>query len=392
MEKFLFLYLKTGGGHYSSAKTVAEFILQQTENIQIELIDGLAESPRWLKKLLESGYSYAQKSARWIYSLMYFLHTNKWIASLTLTLIGFFVKPYLRYQIIKHKPTKIVSYHFFLVKPIQEILKGDKLSHISFEVIVTDPFTAPPIWFNCPNVSYVVFSESAKQIAQNLGVKEENIQVMPYIFNQKFNTILAEEQRVSQKIARGFRLHKNTVLILGGGDGLKNASVLVEKLHAYEHLEIAVVCGKNQKMFDKLTELQHKLDIDNLKIYGFVDFVYELINISDVVLSKGGPASVMEVLSQKKPLILVDYIWGQEKGNVDFVVQNNLGVFTRNADTIANYLSDMNLLNNIASSLELTKIINGTQMLAKHIIGNPLEKIHTTPDKTASINLKQTPA
>ena len=50
-----------------------------------------------------------------------------------------------------------------------------------------------------------------------------------------------------------------------------------------------------------------------------------LMNIADCIISKSGPATIMESLSLRKPLILSNYVRGQELGNVLFVKLNNVG-------------------------------------------------------------------
>lgn len=59
----------------------------------------------------------------------------------------------------------------------------------------------------------------------------------------------------------------------------------------------------------------------------FIDFIYDLINISDVVVTKWWPATLMEILMMNKVPLITSYIWEQEKGNVEFVVHNSLGIY-----------------------------------------------------------------
>ncbi|KAJ0745635.1 putative monogalactosyldiacylglycerol synthase [Helianthus annuus] len=49
----------------------------------------------------------------------------------------------------------------------------------------------------------------------------------------------------------------------------------------------------------------------------------------DCIITKAGPGTIAEALIRGLPIILNDYIPGQEKGNVPYVVGNGAGVFTR---------------------------------------------------------------
>jgi UDP-N-acetylglucosamine:LPS N-acetylglucosamine transferase len=68
--KYLFLYLKTGGGHLAPAKAVAEKIKTKRRiDVEILLVDGLSESNTVVKKVIEDGYKNAINKAAWTFEL-----------------------------------------------------------------------------------------------------------------------------------------------------------------------------------------------------------------------------------------------------------------------------------------------------------------------------------
>ena len=88
--------------------------------------------------------------------------------------------------------------------------------------------------------------------------------------------------------------------------------------------EIAIVCGKDAFMKKNIERMAKRYPNKTIHVYGFIDFMFELMNISDIIVSKGGPATVLEALMLEKPLIVSQYVFGQEKGNVDFVRRERL--------------------------------------------------------------------
>ena len=163
MEKYLFLYLKTGGGHLAPAKAVAEKIkTKRRVDVEILLVDGLSESNIFVKKVIEDGYKNAINKAAWTFEFLYALHKITAVSKLTASLVSYFVKPGLEKQILETMPMKIVVFHFFLIKPVFEILKAHSLD-IPVITVVTDPFTAHPIWFLQEKQNYVVFSDILKE-------------------------------------------------------------------------------------------------------------------------------------------------------------------------------------------------------------------------------------
>jgi UDP-N-acetylglucosamine:LPS N-acetylglucosamine transferase len=98
-------------------------------------------------------------------------------------------------------------------------------------------------------------------------------------------------------------------------------------LKASLEVEIAIVCGKNKELYAGALEQQQQHP--SLKVFAFVDFVYELLNASDIVITKCGASTIMEILIMKKIPIINDYLWEQELGNMEFVRDNELGIFER---------------------------------------------------------------
>ena len=49
---------------------------------------------------------------------------------------------------------------------------------------------------------------------------------------------------------------------------------------------------------------------------------------ADVLVTKAGPGTITEAVNAGLPILLYSFVPGQEEGNVDFVVDNDLGAYT----------------------------------------------------------------
>jgi len=109
-----------------------------------------------------------------------------------------------------------------------------------------------------------------------------------------------------------------------------------------------------------------------LKIYGYVDFIYELINIADIVITKCGASTIMEILNLKKVPVVNDYIWEQEKGNVEYLISNQLGIYEPQIKNlpkaVRNLLEDVKLYSSYKENISKEKIQNGVAEVATYII------------------------
>jgi len=101
----------------------------------------------------------------------------------------------------------------------------------------------------------------------------------------------------------------------------------MEMLNIVNHygapLQLAVVCGKNEELYQKLQQVDWHIPIH---LYNFVDRMPALMKSSDIVISKAGGLIVTESLACGLPMILTEIIPGQETGNAEYVKAAQAGV------------------------------------------------------------------
>jgi processive 1,2-diacylglycerol beta-glucosyltransferase len=66
----------------------------------------------------------------------------------------------------------------------------------------------------------------------------------------------------------------------------------------------------------------HNIEV---QIFGYVTNVHELMDASDVLISKAGGLTSAEAMSKHLPMIIVDPIPGQETRNADMIVEHGAG-------------------------------------------------------------------
>ncbi len=144
---------------------------------------------------------------------------------------------------------------------------------------------------------------------------------------------------------------------------------------------MVVVCGKNLSLKKHLEELKQEHAVINLHIYGYVDFVYELLSISEVVVTKCGASTIMEILHTCKVPVIIDYIWEQEKGNMEYVVKNHFGIYEKNISKISEMIhklySDPDYYQSFAANIKNAHLSSGTAPVSEYIVQfNKLPDLH----------------
>lgn len=372
-KNYLFLYLKTGGGHLAPARSLANYIhSRHGGKAKVTLLDGFTGVSKGIKAIVEDGYRQSQAKAVWIFETLYAFNKIPLVAFLTSVLLNYYIKPHLRKQILAHKPDKIVVFHFFLIRPVMQIVK-QYMPDTPVKVVVTDPYTAHPIWFLDKRPEFIVFSDQVKQCGERKKVPSDHIKVFPFILDEKFTRPLAPLLSRAMKENLGFEPNKRLILILGGADGIpKGKKILKSFLKNSPAAEVAIVCGNNNALYNKAWKLKTKYNFDALKIYGYIDFVYELINIADVVVTKCGASTFMEVLMSGKVPVISNYIWEQEKGNKDFVCNNAMGIYEKKIDKLSVRINELiynpHIYNLYKSNIERQQLVNGTPLVSSYLV------------------------
>jgi processive 1,2-diacylglycerol beta-glucosyltransferase/1,2-diacylglycerol 3-beta-galactosyltransferase len=369
---FIFLYLKTGGGHLAPARSLSKYLNNNySDKVTSHLVDGFEKTPHLVRYIIEDGYRKLQAGAKWYYEFLYALHKVPLIARITAFIVMIFCRKYIEDVILKEKPSKIIILHFFLIQPVYYILRKHNLD-IETYTVVTDPYTAHPLWFFEREQNFIVFSSRIKEyILEKKGCR--SIQVFPFLLDEKFSSKIPEEKIPILKEQYGIPFGKKVVLILGGGDGIPHGKkILNEILKAKPDAVIIVVCGRNKRLLKSAKELQCKYGMKNFIVFGFVDFVYELLNISDIVVTKCGASTMMEILMMKKVAVVNDYIWEQEKGNIEFLISSGFGLYEPDIRSLVEKLEllikDNSFYQKFRDNINHAGLRNGTAEAAEFLI------------------------
>jgi len=371
-QKYLFVYLKTGGGHLAPARAIFNYMNRHyADAAEPRLVYGFEKTPRWVRFIIEDGYRILQYKGRWFFEFLYALNKIPIFGKLSCFSVAAYMKKYLEEVIINEKPDKILIFHFFLIQPILKILSRQKLN-IEVQTVVTDPFTPHPMWFMWGKINFIVFSEKLRQKINDRFSDDVSVS-FPFVLDEKFSQQMDAESILSTKLNLGFEGNKKLILILGGGDGIpKGKKILRELLKAKPDAQIAIVCGKNNSLLRSSAKLKEEFPPTNLKVYGYVDFIYELISISDVVITKCGASTIMEILNLQKVPVVNDYIWEQEQGNVDYLIEKKLGVYEPDIKklpaAVKNLLEDEKLYSVFRKNIGNEKIRNGIREVAEYIL------------------------
>jgi processive 1,2-diacylglycerol beta-glucosyltransferase len=168
-------------------------------------------------------------------------------------------------------------------------------------------------WIHPETDRYFVASDELKATMVDRGVDKDRITVSGIPVRRAFNTP-CDEQLVYRKY--GLQAGKKYVLVMAGAYGvLSDVGKIIEGLLNDEH-ELLLVCGRSQKLYAEM--LKAFSGKTNVKVFGFVEHIEEMMSVSSCMITKAGGITLSEAMVLKLPVIVYRPLPGQEKGNAEY--------------------------------------------------------------------------
>jgi 1,2-diacylglycerol 3-beta-galactosyltransferase len=90
----------------------------------------------------------------------------------------------------------------------------------------------------------------------------------------------------------------------------------------------------------------------------------QLMKASDLLVTKAGPGTLAEAFTVRLPVVIFDYIPGQEAGNVQYVLEHEAGAYAPTPDEIAHVVRAW-LRPDAASAATLRRVVANAAALAR---------------------------
>lgn len=254
------------------------------------------------------------------------------------------------------------------------ILEEKKLKkQILYFIVVTDPYNPISIGFDCKGADYYfVHTQIVKNYLLKKGVLENKIDVVGYPINEKFKKFIPDVS-----IFKKFEIdqYKKTVFINSGSQGsYLYFDILKKIIDSNFKCQIIFVCGKNKILFKQVSQYIQKNNLESfIKVYGFIDFIPEVLYVSDFVISKAGANTIFECLYTQTPII-VDATHGllfQEQGIKEFLELYDVGAIANNIDEMIlifkNFMNN-EILEEKKANISQLKISDGKEEIINKIL------------------------
>lgn len=327
-KKILIFSSKGGGGHASVSAALEKYLNKDYSIKVINIFEEILTSLDPIKSFSngkydgESFYNLCLRE-RMTSFLNMFTYVGAWKIRQKQDDITGLVQEYCE----KYKPDMLISVVPLINRGLLDAAQKQKIPFI----IVTNDLDTTQYINNIYNPDYkhfyytLAFNEPMmlEKIAE-VGIKPDNIKFLGFPLRADFY-----DTKNKEALKKEFNIPKDkfVVMLLAGGNGsIANYryTKLLSRLNLPMH--IIICAGNNTKLKSDLENLNLP-DSISLTVMGYTTRISDLMSMSDLLITKPGPNSIIEAITCELPMILdqtCGILWWEQL-NVDFVNKYGFG-------------------------------------------------------------------
>ena len=332
--RVLLLSVGTLSGHRQAAEAIKHTLKKLHPDAQVQNVNLFRYgNPFWVC-LLNGLYNAIIKFVPWFWDLIW---DSKEVYWLTYGLRGILYQlNYFRLYrevILPFSPHAIIC-TYSLASPICAAIKKKKRSDYLLAAVSTD-FSLNPYWFDDNVDAYFLAHEGLRKKLIKEGVPPGKLYTVGIPISMDFSQHKNKADLRKKWEVRGDLF---TILLMGGGLGMGSLKEIVVTLDS-SHLpiQLLVVTGINRRLRRKLRALESDLNLP-LKVLGYIKQIDELMEISDLLISKPGGLTTAEALVKKLPLGIVDSLAGQERRNQQLLSHKGISFELKDKEDLINLI------------------------------------------------------
>lgn len=323
--KALILHTNTGAGHASAGKAICHAL----ENLNIETIeiDTLKFAGKNTSKKIENSYVNIVKHSPRFFGLLYKAGakiSNPKVKSIIYVLNSLYANKI--YNVIKiEKPDLIICTHIFCAQTISYLKNKYSFSSIT-ATIITD-YTCAPFWEETNLDYYFIPHKDLTEEFVSKGIDKNKLYSFGLPVHSKFKK---RQLKISAKKELHLNPNMKHILLMGGSMGagkiLETAKALLNSL---PNVQVTVICGHNQELFEEFNKEQLNKSI---KVLSFTNSIDILMDASDILITKPGGLTSTESMVKNLPIIMINPIPGVESANCLFFKNHGMALASNSID------------------------------------------------------------
>ncbi|MEW6101837.1 MAG: glycosyltransferase [Candidatus Omnitrophota bacterium] len=210
-------------------------------------------------------------------------------------------------------------------------------SQIPLVAVLTD-FVPHSYWIYDSINYYITPTEEISRRLIDKGVDAGKVKPFGIPFDPYFN-----EKKDKGEILNRLGLGSGTpkILIMGGSHGLGPMKTIIDSLDKMDFpVQQIVVTGTNKKLFNSLQKMKSRFK-NKMLLYEYSHNIPELMEVSDIIITKPGGVTTAEVLAKQVPMVIINPLPGQEANNTAYLIKENAAIKVDEPKEIGRVVKDL---------------------------------------------------
>lgn len=329
----LIFSVSIGNGHDQVANTLRNEFIRADANNRVKIVNTIKFISPILDKVILDSYMNILKLYPKAWGKIY-EKTNKLDPIIDINdITNRLITNKLQKSIVTFIPDVIICTHSFPAS-IMSNLKQKKMMGFPLYSVITD-YNIHTSYINENTDYYIIPHENLTYVMEEYGVEKSKILPFGIPIRNEFSSYV-DKAAVHQKYDLD---NRSTVLVMGGGLGLGQIYNIVSELDKkLQNMQIIAVAGRNARLEQKLKSMSTR---NKLAVFGFVNEIYELMEIADCIITKPGGVTTAEIIAKQKPLVIFSPLPGQEYENAEFLLNTGVAVATSDVKKIPVLINQM---------------------------------------------------
>lgn len=328
--RILLVYISDVLGHRQAARAIKQAFQQEYPQVTVREENLFRYGNSFIRCSLNGLYYAIIKFVPWFWNIIWDSKEVYWLTyPLREVLYRLNCHRFYREVIKPFNPDAVICTHS-LCCAISSVVKRDKNLDYLLIAVPTD-FYLNPYWFYRNVDMYFLPQNDLKSNHLRWKVSPDKLYVTGIPILSEFS-----KPKDRSYLKKKWQIDENvfTILIMGGGEGLgpiEETVLALEKVSL--PLQVLAVAGINRKLKRNLDKIAQNLNFP-LKVLGYVREIDELMEISDLLITKPGGLTCAEALSKGIPMIILDSITGQEMRNKKLLLEKGLAFSLDSPDQV----------------------------------------------------------
>ena len=305
--RILVLTSSTGGGHDARAEAFAEWCFQLYRHDVDVQIEQMLENSSSFYRLGVNTYNWIQRQSPWLHKIFYaFVELLSFLNRSSVTFGRHFYLEILQ----TYQPHLVLSMHDCLnrgyFQMARRVLGANNVRTATYCGEFSGGWGYSRNWIEPSVDRYFSRTPTARDYAVKKGIPEDRIRVRGNLMRPRaYLECIPPETRGSYRVdPLGLLPDRFTVFLATGGNGANNHFQLLPTLLRYaDRCQVIVICGRNKQAYNDLIHWRANHPELNCYIEGYSEIMHLLLQVSDVIVTRGGTTTCAKALNFGCPII-----------------------------------------------------------------------------------------